>query len=76
MQKLLKILATCTYRQSKRLDNYLKHAEKLIESGMAYYCFLTDEQISEQKEKAKLSGGSYQVKSPYRECLLAKLKKN
>ena len=55
------------YRQSKRLESYLKHAEKLIEAGMAYYCFLTDEQISEQKQKAKESGGPYQVKSPYRD---------
>src|ERR1700755_507901 len=33
------------YRQSKRLDIYKKYADQLMESGRAYYCFLSDAEI-------------------------------
>ncbi len=34
------------YRQSERVDIYLEHAEQLVESGHAYYCFCTPERLS------------------------------
>lgn len=43
------------YIQSERKANYLKCAEKLIEEGKAYYCFCSEERLSELKERdAKL----------------------
>ncbi|MCL2052915.1 MAG: glutamate--tRNA ligase [Oscillospiraceae bacterium] len=43
------------YVQSERMGIYGEHAQKLIESGEAYYCFCTKERISElhasQQEK-------------------------
>jgi glutamyl-tRNA synthetase len=34
------------YRQSERKDIYLEHAEKLVDSGHAYYCFCTPERLA------------------------------
>lgn len=38
------------YTQSKRLDIYKKHAEQLIASGHAYYCFCTPERLEELRK--------------------------
>ncbi len=42
------------YRQSERINQglYLKYAEKLIESGSAYYCFCTDEDLDNERKIA------------------------
>lgn len=37
------------YVQSERKSGYLEYAEKLIESGHAYYCFCTKERLAELK---------------------------
>ena len=34
------------YRQSERLDIYRDHAEKLLQSGAAFYCFCTPERLA------------------------------
>lgn len=62
------------YRQSERLDIYKKYADELLESGKAYYCFLTDEEIDLQRAKAKAEGRPPQVDSPYRDMPHAELK--
>ena len=33
------------YRQSQRLEIYKKYADELLQSGKAYYCFHTDEEV-------------------------------
>lgn len=38
------------YVQSERKDIYLKYAEKLIESGDAYYCFCSKERLKEMHD--------------------------
>lgn len=60
------------YRQSKRLSIYKEHADRLLKKGLAYYCFLTDEEISKQREKAVAEGRAPQVDSPYRDWPLEK----
>ncbi len=55
------------YRQSQRKSIYKEYAEKLIDSGHAYYCFLSDQEIEEQKNKAISEGRPPQVNSPFRE---------
>jgi len=40
------------YRQSQRNDLYLKYAHQLIDSGHAYYCFCTPEELQKEKEAA------------------------
>lgn len=41
------------YRQSERNDLYKKYANQLVEKGLAYPCFCTDEELSEQKREAE-----------------------
>ncbi len=44
------------YRQSERVDIYQQHAQQLIESGHAYYCFCSPERLAEvrkQQQKRK-----------------------
>lgn len=38
------------YRQSERLDLYMKHAEQLLTSGHAYYCFCTALELEAERE--------------------------
>ncbi|SPO02897.1 related to glutamyl-tRNA synthetase [Cephalotrichum gorgonifer] len=40
------------YRQSERLDKYRPYADQLIESGHAYRCFCSPEDLEAQKELA------------------------
>lgn len=50
------------YIQSERMGIYKEYAEKLVESGNAYYCFCTKERIDEMHKKqqeAKLSNMMY-----------------
>lgn len=41
------------YRQSERLEIYLKYAHQLIEKGQAYYDFCTEEELEAMKAKAE-----------------------
>ncbi|MDA9832256.1 glutamate--tRNA ligase [Gammaproteobacteria bacterium] len=49
------------YQQSLRIEYYQSMAQKLIDQGLAYYCFLTDDEIDELREKDR------RWKSPYRD---------
>lgn len=40
------------YIQSERKDIYEKYAEELVEKGHAYYCFCTNERLSNLREEA------------------------
>ena len=44
------------YRQSERKSMYREYAEKLVESGHAYYAFDTPEEIEEMRERLRLDG--------------------
>lgn len=54
------------YRQSQRFSLYQKYAKELIDSGKAYYCFLTDEEIEQIKNEALKNKKPFRVESPYR----------
>ena len=41
------------YRQSERRAIYAEYADKLIESGKAYHCFATAEELAEMRAQAK-----------------------
>lgn len=60
------------YRQSRRLEIYKEHAQRLLDSGQAYYCFMTDEEIEVQRKASMAAGRPPQVNSPYRDWPLAK----
>ena len=55
------------YRQSQRLSLYQKYSQQLIQSGKAYYCFLTDEEIDRMKKKSLEKKEPLRVNSPYRD---------
>ena len=40
------------YQQSQRFDIYPKYAKKLLESGWAYECFCTPEELEAEKEES------------------------
>jgi glutamyl-tRNA synthetase len=44
------------YIQSERKSMYLPYAEQLVKSGKAYYCFCTNEELDERREKASAQG--------------------
>ena len=44
------------YRQSDRLDLYRDHAQKLIVSGHAYYCFCSPERLSQVRQARQQNG--------------------
>ena len=58
------------YTQSRRGEIYQTYAKKLLAEGLAYPCFLSEEEISavrEEQEAKKLSPGIYAVWSKYRD---------
>lgn len=47
------------YIQSKRTEIYQKYAQKLLDSGNAYYCYCTVEELNEQRKKTEADGRQY-----------------
>jgi len=44
------------YRQTERFDLYREQAERLLESGRAYYCFCTAEELERHRRTRKAEG--------------------
>ena len=44
------------YIQSERKDLYLPYAKQLVESGHAYYCFCTKEELEDRRQAAEARG--------------------
>ncbi len=40
------------YAQSERLDVYSEYTQKLLETGAAYHCYCTKEELDEERERA------------------------
>src|SRR5919112_5760931 len=60
------------YRQTERFDLYRQAAQKLIDSGAAYYDFATPEELAELRERARAekrqplyTGGEYREMDPH-----------
>ena len=62
------------YRQSLRLLLYQKYADKLINEGKAYYCFLTEEEIQKIKQEFLKKNQAPRILSPYRDGSLKQAK--
>lgn len=41
------------YRQSERREIYKSYVDKLVEQGLAYPCFCSDEELERQREEAE-----------------------
>ncbi len=50
------------YRQSERIQTYAKYLEKLLNDGMAYRCFCTEEELEKERQE-QVSGGLPQMYS-------------
>ena len=57
--------------QFARSDIHAAAAKKLVEAGKAYYCFLTQEELEEEREEAIHEGRHYIVKSKWRDADLS-----
>lgn len=44
------------YRQSERLPLYRDHASRLLERGLAYHCYCTEEELEARREAALAAG--------------------
>jgi nondiscriminating glutamyl-tRNA synthetase len=44
------------YRQSSRLDVYAEHTQRLLDSGAAYRCFCSPEELEQERQKALAAG--------------------
>ena len=47
------------YRQMERLDIYERYAKRLLESGHAYYCYCTPEELDAERAEARKKGVGY-----------------
>ena len=47
------------YIQSQRKDTYLPYARQLVESGHAYYCFCTKEELEERRAACEARGETF-----------------
>lgn len=47
------------YSQSQRLELYKQKADELVQKGLAYYCYCTQEELDQEKEQAKLERNLY-----------------
>jgi len=55
------------YKQTERKEIYKKHAEDLVKSGKAYYCFATKEEIEDARQLAETSKTIFRFRSPFRD---------
>jgi glutamyl-tRNA synthetase len=47
------------YRQSERVDIYREHAARLLQSGAAYRCYCTPEELAEERRQAEAERRPY-----------------
>jgi len=62
------------YVQSERLPIYKEYAEKLVESGHAYYCFCTSERLESLKDENGIGGYDNHCRDLSQEEINANLK--
>ncbi len=55
------------YQQKYRLEIYKKYIDQLLDQGQAYYCFLTEGELDQQREVAKKNKLPFRPLSPSRD---------
>ena len=66
------------YTQSKRKDIYQAYVKSLVEQGLAYPCFMTEEELAtirEKQESEKLLPGVYGEFAKYRDITVEEAQK-
>jgi len=64
------------YIQSENITEHKKIAEELLKKGFAYKCYCTEEEIKEQKDKAKKKGIPFVYNRKWRDSKNLKIPKN
>ena len=44
------------YRQTERLDLYRKYTQELLDKGLAYRCYCTEEELEQEREEQSARG--------------------
>ncbi|GBF77010.1 glutamate--tRNA ligase [Paenibacillus sp. 598K] len=55
------------YRQTERLDIYRNHYEELLEQGLAYRCYCTEEELEQEREEQTARGETPRYSGKHRE---------
>ena len=55
------------YRQSERSEIYREHAQSLLDSGRAYYCFATSDELTQMRAEQKAAGVRMRYDGRYRD---------
>ena len=63
------------YRQSERLELYHAYAQRLIESGRAYTCFCTPQELEEERTRARAAGDPYRYSGTCRALSAAQVQR-
>jgi len=63
------------YRQSERIEIYKKVAQQLLDSGDAYPCFCTEEELDEKRKAAEAAGRPPQYDRTWRDADPVEVKK-
>jgi len=58
------------FRQSDRLSIYQEHAQKLLETGRAYRCYCTPEELETRRKEAQSQGRVYRYEGKCRDLKL------
>jgi glutamyl-tRNA synthetase len=53
--------------QSQNIAKHQKAAEKLLQSGKAYYCYVSKEELDQKRQEAQKEGKFFRFQSPYRD---------
>jgi len=64
------------YIQSKNIDKHKEIADELLKKGFAYKCYCSEEEIKEQKEKAKKKGIPFVYNRKWRDPKNLEIPKN
>ncbi len=62
------------YLQSERKSIYREYVQKLLDAGKAYYCFLTEAELDEQRAQAKAEKRPFRPLSPFRDWSMEQAK--
>ena len=63
------------YRQSERFELYKKYVDKLLETGHAYLCFCTEEELERERREAELRRVPYRYSGRCRNLTEEEVKK-
>ncbi|SHN37107.1 glutamate--tRNA ligase [Gracilibacillus kekensis] len=62
------------YRQTERLDIYQKYVDELLERGLAYKCYMTEEELDKEREEQRANGQVPKYSGAHRDLTAEQIK--